>query len=67
MELQTRLRPFQSDPSGGNFGLQHFTYDNNILLENIFGHLSATSFNGILVCVSGRKYECYSPIFIQIL
>ncbi len=37
--------------SSVEFGLQHFTYNNSILLENIFQHLSETNFNGIVVSV----------------
>ena len=52
-ELQEKLQQgdFLGDPvDGSNFGLQHFTYDNDVLLENIFDHLAATSYNGIVVC-----------------
>lgn len=49
-EFQSKLSGFHE--AGDEFGLQHFMYDNHILLENIFGHLSLTNFNGIVVSCS---------------
>ena len=48
-DFQERLHPYRDGRSTGNFGLQHFKYDNNVLLENIYTHLSETNFNGIIV------------------
>ncbi len=36
------------------FGLQHFMYNNSLLTENIFQHLSRTNFRGIVVRLSVR-------------
>ncbi len=47
--LQEELRGFLADANSGGFGLQHFTYNNDIILKNIFNHLSATDFKGIVV------------------
>ena len=55
-DLRENLRPFQSEAGNADFGLQHFTYDNNVLLNNIFGHLSTTDFFGIVVCNSYGIY-----------
>ena len=46
--LRENMRQFQIDPNE-NFGLQHFTYNNDALLNNIFGHLSDTNFDGLVV------------------
>jgi len=45
MKLQEKLniRPNM------DFGLQDFTYNNSILMENIFSHLMNTDFTGLVV------------------
>ena len=44
-----KLRPFASGINNGSFGLQNFAYNNNVLTENIFHHLSLTNYKGIVV------------------
>ncbi len=44
-ELSQRL----GKVNGIDFGLQHFSYDNSILVEDIFKRLSRTNFTGLTV------------------
>ena len=39
----------------GTFPLDHFSYNNSALLEVIFRHVQATSFNGITVSEGGER------------
>lgn len=49
--LMENLRPFVQTNGSVNFGLQHFTYSNPVLADNIYYHLSQTNFKGIVVRV----------------
>ena len=39
----------------GTFPLDHFSYNNSALLEVVFRHVQATSFNGITVSEGGGR------------
>ena len=41
----------------GTFPLDRFSYNNSALLEVIFRHVQATSFNGITVSEGGSKHH----------
>ena len=69
--LQERLKGYLSGTGSKDFGLQHFTYDNDVLLDNIFNHLSDTNFNGLVVYTYNsidfsvpHSYNSYNIIII---
>ena len=46
-------------PPGQMFGLEHFTYNNSIVLEVIFGYLQETDFLGLTVSPITNYYRNY--------
>ncbi len=53
------------DNSTTDFGLEDFTYRNNIIAETMFGHLNRTNFTGITVsCCSNVVHVIvlYAPL-----
>ena len=46
----------QGIPNDDNFGLENFTYINNIIAETMFRHLKGTNFIGITVSLSNGDW-----------
>lgn len=52
--LTADVASYNRDFNGGDFGLQHFTYNNSRFLEVLFSNLESSNFTGIVVrnCLS---------------
>ena len=55
--LNTKVWEAAGLQGNGTFPLDRFSYNNSALLEVIFRHVQATSFNGITVSVEGKHHS----------
>lgn len=53
--LAAEMASYDENFSGGDFSLQHFTYNNSKFLDLVFNQLESTDFRGIVVSFKIRE------------